>query len=91
MLGEGGLWEIYADPLGRNGCYATRLFLSGAVMRIGVRSDGRLDLLIARGSWRFADAGKTYRMKFVFGNGRTHEEELEAVAMGPTIALMNPG
>ena len=88
MWGEGGLWEIYAPP-GRNGCFATQLFLSGTVMRIGVRADGGLDLLMARSSWRFAEAGKTYRLKFVFGNGRTYEEELEAVAMGSTIALVN--
>lgn len=90
MWGEAGLWEIYADPLGRNGCFAARLFLSGAVMRIRVRADGGLELLIARGSWQFANAGKTYRLKFVFGNGRAYEEELEAVAMGSTIALVKP-
>jgi hypothetical protein len=90
VWGEGGLWEIYAAPPGGNRCFATRLFLSGTVMRIGVRGDGGLDLLMARGSWRFAEAGKTYRLKFVFGNGRTYEEELEAVAMGQTIALVQP-
>ena len=58
-------------------------------MRIGVRANGGLDLLMARSSWRFAEAGKTYRLKFVFGNGRTYEEELEAVAMGSTIAVVN--
>ena len=88
MWGEGGLWEIYAPP-GRSDCFATRLFLSGTVMRIGVRADGGLDLLMARSSWRFAEAGKTYRLKFVFGNGRTYEEDLEAVATGSTIALVN--
>ena len=51
MWGEGGLWEIYAPP-GRNGCFATRLFLSGTVMRIGVRADGGLDL-----RWRAAAGG----------------------------------
>ena len=44
---------------------------------------------MARSSWRFVEAGKTYRLKFVFGNGRTYEEELEAVAMGSAIALVN--
>lgn len=88
--GEGGLWDIYAVPVAGNGCYAIRLFLSGTVMRIAVRSDGGLHFAIARNSWQFAEAGKTYRMTFVFGNGRTYEEELEAVAMGSAVVLMKP-
>ena len=46
---------------------------------------------MARSSWQFVEAGKTYRMKFVFGNGRAYEEELEAVAMGSEIVLVTPG
>jgi len=88
--GQGGLWDIYAEPGEGNGCYATRLFLSGTVMRIAVRSDGGLHFAIARGSWQFAEVGKTYRMKFVFGNGRTYEEELEAVAVGSVTVLVKP-
>jgi hypothetical protein len=33
---------------------------------------------------------KTYRMKFVFGNGRTYEEELKAAAVGSEIVLVKP-
>ena len=88
--GEGGLWDIYVEPGAGNGCYATRLFLSGTVMRIAVRSDGGLHFAIARSSWQFAEVGKTYRMKFVFGNGRAYEEELEAVAAGSAIVLVKP-
>ncbi len=88
--GQGGLWDIYVEPGEGNGCYATRLFLSGTVMRIAVRSDGGLHFAIARGSWQFAEVGKTYLMKFVFGNGRTYEEELEAVAVGSVTVLVMP-
>lgn len=88
--GEGGLWDIYAEPGEGNGCHAIRSFLSGAVMRIAVRPDGGLRFAIARRSWQFAEAGKTYRMKFVFGNGRTYEEELEAVAVGSVTVLVTP-
>jgi hypothetical protein len=88
--GEGGLWEIYAGPVAGNGCYATRLFFSGAMMRVAVRPDGGLHLMMARGSWQFAEVGKTYRLKFVFGNGRAYEEELEAVAAGSMTVLVNP-
>lgn len=88
--GEGGLWDIYAEPGDGNGCYATRSFFSGAVMRIAVRSDGGLHFAIARRSWQFVEVGKTYRLKFVFGNGRTYEQELEAVAAGSVIVLVTP-
>ena len=88
--GQGGLWDIYAEPGEGNGCYATRLFLSGTVMRIAVRPDGGLHFAIARGSWQFAEVGKTYRMTFVFGNGRTYEEELEAIAIGAVTVLVIP-
>lgn len=33
------------------------------------------------------EAGKTYRLKFVFGNDVAYEEEFEAVAMGSGVAL----
>jgi hypothetical protein len=88
--GEGGLWNIYVEPVAGNGCYATRVFLSGTVMRIAVRPDGGLHFLMARSSWQFAEVGKTYRMKFVFGNDRTYEEELEAVAVGSVVVLVKP-
>ena len=88
--GEGGLWDIYVEPATANGCYATRLFLSGTVMRIAVRSDGGLHFTMARSSWQFAELGKTYRIKFVFGNGRAYEEEFEAVAGSSAVVLVNP-
>ena len=59
-------------------------------MRIAVRPDGGLHFAIARSSWQFAEVGKTYRIKFVFGNDKTYEEEFEAVAGGSVVVLVNP-
>jgi hypothetical protein len=89
--GEGGSWGIYVDPHARNPCYVVRAFRGGTAMFISVGSDGRHDFAIARDSWRFAEAGETYRLKFVFGNGTTHEEELEAVTTGSVVALSKSG
>ena len=88
--GEAGVWEIYVDPAPENGCYATRFFLSGTAMRIGLRPDGGLHLAMGRSSWQFVEAGKTYRMKFEFGNGRTYEEDFDAVAVGSVTILVAP-
>jgi hypothetical protein len=87
--GAGGSWDIYVDPNVGNACHAIRVFPGGPVMRIAVRSDGGLDFVIARDSWQFAEAGKTYRLKFVFGNDKTYEEELEAVALSSAVVLAN--
>jgi|EndMetStandDraft_4_1072995.scaffolds.fasta_scaffold260884_2 hypothetical protein len=88
--GEGAVWEIYVDPVPENGCYATRFFLSGAAMRIALRPDGDLHLAMGRSDWQFAEPGKTYRMKFVFGNGKTYEEDFDAVAVGSVTVLVRP-
>ena len=88
--GEGGLWDVYAGPVTNNGCYATRQFPNGTAMRIAVQSDGGLHFTIAHSSWQFVEVGKAYRMKFVFGNGRTYEEDLEAVAAGSVFVLVKP-
>jgi hypothetical protein len=90
LWGKGGVWEIYVDPVSENGCYATRFFLSGAAMRIALRPDGGFRLAMGRSDWQFAEAGKTYRMKFVFDNGRTYEEEFDAVAVGSVTVLVRP-
>lgn len=89
--GEGGSWGIYVDTNAGNVCYAVRGFRGGIGMLIAVRSDGGLTFAIARDSWHFAEAGETYRLKFVFGNDTTYEEELEAVAMESAVALATSG
>ena len=45
---------------------------------------------VAGSSWQFVEEGKTCRMKFVFGNGRTYEEELKAADVGSEIVLVKP-
>jgi hypothetical protein len=60
------------------------------VKRIAVRPDGLLYVAVAGSSWQFVEEDKTCRMKFVFGNGRTYEEELEAAAVGSEIVLVKP-
>lgn len=84
---EGGLWDIYIDRNFGNACYAVRSFLGGIATLMSVRPDGGLDFVIGRDSWQFAEPGKTFLLKFVFGNGATYEEELEAVAAGPEVVL----
>ena len=85
--GEGGSWEIYVDINAGNVCYAVRGFPGGTAMLIFVGSDGGLDFVIARDSWHFAEPGKGYRLKFVFGNDTTYEEVLKAVAIDSAVAL----
>jgi hypothetical protein len=85
--GKGGSWGIYVDTTAGNVCYAVRGFPGGTGILASVRSDGGLQLAIASGRWHFAEPGETYRLKFVFGNGTTYEEELEAVAMDSAVAL----
>lgn len=85
--GEGGSWGIYVDTNAGNVCYAVRGFRGGIGMLIAVRSDGGLFFRIAGDSWHFAEAEETYRLKFVFGNDTTYEEELVAVAMDSAVAL----
>jgi hypothetical protein len=80
--GHGGLRDIHVEPGVGNG--------SGTVMRIAVRPDGGLYVAIAGSSWQFVEEGKTYRMKFVFGNGRAYEEELKAADVGSEIVLVRP-
>jgi hypothetical protein len=89
--GESGSWSIYVDINAGNVCYAVRGFRGGIAMLVAVRSDGGLDLAIASDSWHFAEAGETYRLKFVFGNNTTYEEELEAVALDSAVALSASG
>ena len=89
--GEGGSWGIYVDTNAGNVCYAVRGFRGGIGMLVAVRSDGGFTFAIARDSWHFAEAGETYRLKFVFGNGTTYEEELEGVAMDSAVALSKSG
>ena len=89
--GEGGSWGIYVDINAGNVCYAVRGFPGGTAMLISVRSDGGLGFAIASDSWHFAEAGETYRLKFVFGNSTTYKEELEAVAMDSAVALSTSG
>lgn len=84
--GKGGSWDIHVDPDADNPCYAVRGFFGGTAMLISVRSDG-LAFAIGRDGWRFAEAGKAYRLKFMFGNDAAYEEEFEAVAMGSGVAL----
>jgi len=80
--GQAGLRDIHVEPGVGNG--------SGIVMRIAVRPDGGLYVAVAGSRWQFVEEGKTYRMKFVFGNGRTYEEELKAAAVGSEIVLVKP-
>jgi len=87
---KGGSWGIYVDPHAHNPCYAVRGFGAGTGMLISVRSDGGLDFAIARDTWHFA-AGETYRLKFVFGNDTTYEEEMEAVTIDAAVALFKSG
>jgi hypothetical protein len=87
--GAGGSWDIYVDPNAGNACYAVRTFLGGTAMLISVRPDGGLDFVIGHDSWQFAETGETYRLKFVFGNDKTYEEELEAVALSSAVVLAN--
>jgi len=87
---KGGSWGIYVDPHAHNPCYAVRGFGAGTAMLISVRSDGGLDLAVARDTWHFA-AGETYRLKFVFGNDTTYEEEMEAVTIDAAVALFKSG
>jgi hypothetical protein len=89
--GEGGSWGIYVDTNADNVCYAVRGFRGGIGMLFAVQPDGGLTFAIARDGWRFAEAGKTYRLKFVFGNDTTYEEELEGVAMESVVALATSG
>lgn len=89
--GEGGSWGIYVDKNAGNVCYAVRSFRGGIGMLIAVRSDGGFTFAIARDSWHFAEAGETYRLKFVFGSDTTYEEELEGVAMESAVALATSG
>jgi hypothetical protein len=84
--GEAGAWEIFVDTRYGNRCYATTGSL-GAAMLVSLRPDGDLDFVIDHESWRFAEEGKTYRLKFVFGNGTTYEEELEGVALESAVVL----
>ncbi len=88
--GQGGRRDPYVEPGGGNGCCATREFPSETMMRIAVRPDGGLYLAVTGRSWQFVAEGKTCRMKFVFGNGGTYEEELEAAAVGSEIVLVKP-
>ena len=88
--GAGGSWDIYVDPKFGNACYAVRTFLGGTAMLVSVRPDGGLDFVIGHDSWQFAETGKTYRLKFVFGNEKTYEEELEAVALSSAVVLTKP-
>jgi hypothetical protein len=85
--GKGSSWDVHIDPDADNPCYAVRGFFGGTGILIAVRSDGGLAFAIARNVWQFPEAGKTYRLKFVFGNDRTYEEEFEAVAIGSGVAL----
>jgi len=87
---KGGSWGIYVDPQARNPCYAVRGFGAGTAMLISMRSDGGLDFAIARDTWHFA-AGETYRLKFVFGNDTTYEEEVEALTIDGAVALFKSG
>ena len=89
--GEGGSWGIYVDTNAGNVCYAVRGFPGGTAMLISVGSDGGLDFSIARDSWHFAEPGKGYRLKFVFGNDTTYEEEMEAVTIDAAVALFKSG
>lgn len=84
--GKGSSWDVHVDPDADNPCYAVRGFFGGTAMLISVRADG-LAFAIGRDGWRFAEAGKAYRLKFVFGNDSAYEEEFEAVAMGSGVAL----
>jgi hypothetical protein len=59
-------------------------------MRIAVRPDGLLHVAVAVSGWRFVEEDKTCRMKFVFGNGTTYEEELKAADVGSEIVLVKP-
>jgi hypothetical protein len=79
--GQAGLQDIDIEPGVGNG--------SRTVMRIAVRPDGGLYVAVA-GSWQFVEEGKSYRMKFVFGNGRVYEEELKTAAVGSEIVLVKP-
>jgi hypothetical protein len=89
--GEGGSWGVYVDTTASNPCYAVRGFRGGIGMLIAVRSDGGLTFAIARDSWHFAKPGETHRLKFVFGNDTTYEEELEAIAVDSAVALFKSG
>ena len=84
--GEAGVWDIFVDTNRGNRCYATSGSL-GAAMLISIRPDGDLDFVIGHESWQFAEAGKAYRLKFVFGNETTYEEELEGVALESAVVL----
>jgi hypothetical protein len=84
--GEAGVWDIFVDTNYGNRCFATTGSL-GAAMLISVRPDGDLDFVIGHDSWQFAQAGQTYRLKFVFANETTYEEELEGVALESAVVL----
>jgi hypothetical protein len=80
------VWDIFVDPDYGNTCYATSGSF-GTAMLISVRSDGSLDFVIGHDSWQFAEAGQTYRLKFIFGNDTTYEHELEGVALDSAVVL----
>jgi hypothetical protein len=87
--GEAGSWEIFVDSNHGNRCYATSGAL-GVAMLISNRPDGDLDFVIGHDSWQFAKVGETYRLKFVFGNKTTYEEDLEGVALESAVVLGAP-
>lgn len=87
--GEAGSWEIYVDPRFGNACYAVASLFHGVVMLISVRPDGGLHFVIAHDRLQFAEVGQTYRLKFVFANDATYEEEMEAVALPAAVVLAN--
>ena len=90
--GQVGGWRIAVDRTGGNSCFAVQRYDDGTSLLLGLGpKDGGLYFLLGNTAWPSLQAGKNYRMKFVFDNRKDFEGEMAAVAFGGKIILAAAG
>jgi hypothetical protein len=73
-------WEVRVDQTLGYGCFAFQSFERGSLVRIGFNpKTSSIYVMFGNAAWKSLEAGKVYRMKFVFDGTSTYEGELKGV------------
>ena len=87
-----GGWQVRVDPAVGNGCFASQYYEDGTGIKLGIDPE-RHNLYLIHGNlaWTSLEAGKTYRLRFVFDQAKAYDSDLEAGALGDWVVLGRSG
>jgi len=81
-------WAIRVDRSVGDGCFATQLYEDGSAIRIGFDiKKGSMYFMLGNENWKSLEAGKLYRLRFVFDNARSFDGDLTGHKLGERVYL----